>query len=179
NGKLLRINQELEDFTYVASHDLKEPLRTLEAFSQFLAQDYAPALGEEGREYIEHLIEASRRLGALIDDLLTLSRAGRVIHAPRPFAWDEAVDTVKADLHDLFQRKQAVLRIERPLPPVVGDRERVMQLLANLFANGLKYNKSERPEVVLGARPDADGDRSGAAASAAADGAGAAHADGD
>ena len=121
-----------------------------------MAQDYAPALGDEGREYIDHLIQASRRLGALIDDLLMLSRAGRVINAPRPFCWDEAVDIVRADLRDLIQRKQAVVRVEGPLPPVIGDRERVMQLLANLFANGLKYNKSETPEVVFGARPDDD-----------------------
>ncbi len=156
NGKLRRINEELKDFTYVVSHDLKEPLRTLEAFSNFLAQDYAPALGDEGRDYIDHLIQASRRLGALIDDLLTLSRAGRVINAPRPFSWDEAVDIVRADLHDLIQRKQAVVRVEGPLPPAAGDRERVMQLLANLFTNGLKYNKNEHPEVVFGARPDGD-----------------------
>ena len=93
-----RINQELEDFTYVVSHDLKEPLRTLQAFSTFLAQDYGAALGDEGHEYIDHLIQASRRLGALIDDLLTLSRAGRVIHAPRPFSWDEAVAIVSVRL---------------------------------------------------------------------------------
>ncbi|HBI46012.1 MAG TPA: hypothetical protein DDY78_24625, partial [Planctomycetales bacterium] len=163
NGKLRRINQELEDFTYVVSHDLKEPLRTLEAFSTFLSQDYAPALGEEGREYIDHLIQASRRLGALIDDLLVLSRAGRVMHTPRPFSWDETVDVVRADLHDLIQRKRAVVRVEGPLPAVVGDRERVMQLLANLFANGLKYNKSEMPEIVLGAKPETDAQASGEA----------------
>ena len=151
NLMLRRINQELEDFTYVVSHDLKEPLRTLQAFSTFLHQDYAPKLGEEGREYIDHLIEASRRLGALIDDLLTLSRAGRVIHAPRPFAWDETFGVVLADLQDLIQRKHAVVRVEGPLPKVAGDRERVVQLLTNLVANGLKYNKNEQPEVVFGA----------------------------
>src|SRR5262249_7764004 len=64
NAKLRRTNQELEEFTYVVSHDLKEPLRTLEAFSGFLAEDYAPQLADEGREYISHLTEASRRLGA-------------------------------------------------------------------------------------------------------------------
>ena len=63
---------------------------------------------------------------------------------------------VRADLQDLIQRKGAVVRVEGPLPAVAGDRERVMQLLANLFANGLKYNKSETPEVVLGAKPESD-----------------------
>jgi PAS domain S-box-containing protein len=154
NGRLRRTNQELEDFTYVVSHDLKEPLRTLEAFGTFLAQDYGPALGAEGREYIDHLIGASRRLGALIDDLLALSRAGRVIHAPRAFSWDEVVEVVLFDLHDLIQRKQAVVRVAGPLPPVAGDPERVMQLLANLFANALKYNPGGRPEAVLGTLPD-------------------------
>ncbi len=152
NAHLRRVNQELEDFTHVVSHDLKEPLRTLEAFSNFLAADYGSVLGGEGNEYISHLIQASRRLGTLIDDLLALSRSGRVIHAPRPFSWDEAVQTVLADLHDLISRQQAVVRVEGPLPPVAGDPERVIQLLSNLVSNGLKYNKSPRPEVVLGAR---------------------------
>ena len=63
---------------------------------------------------------------------------------------------VRADLRDLIQRKRAVVRLEGPLPAVVGDRERIMQLLANLFANGLKYNKSETPEIVLGAKPETE-----------------------
>jgi PAS domain S-box-containing protein len=155
NAHLRRVNQELEDFTYVVSHDLKEPLRTLEAFSNFLATDYGSVLGSEGHEYISHLIQASRRLGALIDDLLTLSRSGRVIHAPRPFSWDEAVQTVLADLRDLISRQQATVRVQGPLPPVAGDPERVIQLLSNLVSNGLKYNKNPHPEVVLGFVGDA------------------------
>jgi PAS domain S-box-containing protein len=151
NAQLRRINQELEEFTHVVSHDLKEPLRTLEAFSNFLAHDYGAALGREGHDYINHLTQASHRLGALIDDLLALSRAGRVINAPRPFRWDDTVGTVLADLHDLIGRKGATVRVEGALPPAVGDPERVAQLLANLVSNGLKYNRSPRPEVVLGA----------------------------
>jgi PAS domain S-box-containing protein len=161
NAHLRRVNQELEDFTHVVSHDLKEPLRTLEAFSNFLAADYGSVLSGEGQEYISHLIQASRRLGTLIDDLLALSRSGRVIHAPRPFSWDEAVQTVLADLRDLVSRQQATVRVEGPLPPVAGDPERVIQLLSNLVSNGLKYNKSAQPEIVLGAngttRPVDDG----------------------
>jgi len=144
--ELRRINQELEEFTYVVSHDLKEPLRTLEAFSTFLAQDYGDKLAGEGQEYIRHLVLASRRLGLLIDDLLTLSRTGRVIHSPRPFDWGPPIATVLGDLHGLIQKKQAVVAVEGELPPCLGDPERIMQLLANLIGNGLKYNQGATPD---------------------------------
>jgi light-regulated signal transduction histidine kinase (bacteriophytochrome) len=150
NDQLRRINQELEEFTYVVSHDLKEPLRTLEAFSNFLAQDYGAVLGTEGHEYIAHLIQASRRLGALIDDLLTLSRAGRVLNAPRPFSAENVLDVALGDLRDLIHRKQALVRALGPLPKLSGDPERVIQLLSNLISNGLKYNKGPAPEVLIG-----------------------------
>jgi PAS domain S-box-containing protein len=154
NLRLRRTNQELEEFTYVVSHDLKEPLRTLQAFSNFLAEDYGDRLGPEGKEQINYLIEASRRLGLLIDDLLMLSRAGKVIHAPRAFDLPAVIRTVQGDLADLTQRKEAVIRIEGNLPAVAGDAERIMQLLANLVSNGLKYNKSAHPEVVIGRAMD-------------------------
>jgi PAS domain S-box-containing protein len=150
NAQLRRTNQELEEFTYVVSHDLKEPLRTLQAFSNFLAEDYGDRLGPEGTEQINYLIGASRRLGLLIDDLLILSRAGKVINDPRAFDLVPALRTVLGDLADLIQRKEAVVRIEGTLPAVAGDPERVMQLLANLIGNGLKYNQSALPEVVIG-----------------------------
>jgi PAS domain S-box-containing protein len=151
NDRLRRINQELEDFTYVVSHDLKEPLRTLEAFSTFLARDYANVLAGDGQEYLKHLIEASRRLRDLIDGLLALSRAGRVIGTPHAFSWEEAIDIVLSDLSDLIQRRRASVRIEEPLPAAAGDPERIVQLLTNLVSNGIKYNTSDPPEVVLGA----------------------------
>jgi PAS domain S-box-containing protein len=154
NVQLRRINQELEEFTYVVSHDLKEPLRTLEGFSHLLGEDYGDRLDAEGHEYIRHLKLASRRLRALIDDLLTLSRAGRVLKAPRGFSWDEAVHTVLGDLRDRIQRQQAQVQVEGPLPPALGDPERVMQLLVNLVGNALKYNPGASPQVTLGALPD-------------------------
>jgi PAS domain S-box-containing protein len=156
NEQLRRINQELEEFTYVVSHDLKEPLRTLETFSHFLAQDYGSVLGTEGHEYIAHLIQASRRLGALIDDLLTLSRAGRVINTPRPFAFEDALDVAIGDLLDLIHRTQAHVRVDGALPQLWGDPERVTQLLSNLISNGLKYNKGPVPQVLIGVVKDED-----------------------
>src|SRR5262249_11801043 len=157
NVQLRRINQELEEFTYVVSHDLKEPLRTLEAFSGFLAADYGLQLADEGREYINHLTEASRRLGALIDGLLTLSRAGRVIGTPRRLDWEVVLGTVLADLQQLITRRPGtVIRVEGTLPAAQGDPERVTQLLANLVSNALKYNESDAPEVVIGTLADPD-----------------------
>ena len=78
NAELSRKNKELDEFTYVVSHDLQEPLRTLIAFSDFLMRDQGDRLDDAGREYVRYLVEASRRLRALIQDLLTLSRAGKV-----------------------------------------------------------------------------------------------------
>jgi PAS domain S-box-containing protein len=161
NMELRLINQELKEFTYVVSHDLKEPLRTLESFSNFLAQDYGTVLGPEGNDYLNHLIQASRRLGCLIDDLLTLSRVGRVIKTPHRFAWDEVLRTVLGDLQDLIQRKQAVVRVEGPLPAVEGDPDRIIQLLSNLVTNGLRYNTSRDPEVVIGTPAVSPADTSG------------------
>lgn len=151
NAQLRRTNRELDDFTYVVSHDLKEPLRTLQAFSTFLAQDYGSLLGTEGQEYIGHLIEASRRLGALIDDLLTLSRAGRILNSPQVFDLQASVELVRGDLADLIHRRQATLRVEGILPHVAGDPLRIVQLLTNLVSNGLKYNQQTHPEVVIAA----------------------------
>jgi PAS domain S-box-containing protein len=153
NARLRLIINELEEFTHVVSHDLKEPLRTIQAFSQILAEDYAPQLDADGFQYINHLLTASRRLGNLIDDLLTLSQAGLITRSPEVFNLNEAVATVRRDLAHLILRKGADFLIEGSLPDVVGDQHRIAQLLANLVGNGLKYNTSPNPLVAIGQAP--------------------------
>src|SRR5206468_390597 len=90
NADLRTINKELDEFTRVVAHDLKEPLRTLEAYSNLLAEEYSSQLGADGFECINYMLMASRRLGKLIDELLTLSRAGRIATTPRVFHLNEA-----------------------------------------------------------------------------------------
>ena len=150
NARLRHINAELEDFTHVVSHDLKEPLRTLQAYSNVLAEDFSGQLGPDGFQYINHLIQASGRLGNLIDDLLTLSQAGRIKNAPQVFNLIEAVATARNDLVGLIQRKEATVLTEGSLPTVRGDQYRITQLLTNLIANALKYNNNRAPQVVIG-----------------------------
>ncbi len=150
NDDLVRINKELDDFTYVVSHDLKEPLRTIEAFSTILRQDYHDALGAEAKEYLGFVIQAGNRMSALIDDLLTLSRAGRMTDTLQACDLAEVLLQVQDDLADLMQQKGARVRLDGIPPAVWADPLRLRQLLSNLVSNGIKYNQSPVPEVVVG-----------------------------
>ncbi len=156
NQRLRTINGELEAFTHVVSHDLKEPLRTLQAYSHLLAEEHAGRLGVDGFQYVNHLVRASRRLGTLIDELLNLSQAGRITRAPQAFNLNQIVATVRQDLVSLIQRRNASILTDGSLPEVSGDPVRITQLLANLVANGLKYNQQPAPTIVIGALPCAD-----------------------
>ncbi len=153
NEELLRINHELDDFTYVVSHDLKEPLRTLNAFSTLLDQDYRPRLDGDAHEYLGYLTQASNRMSSLIDDLLILSRAGRITNTMHPIHLETLVENARLDLADLVARRNAVIRVEPNLPATLADPQRLNELLLNLISNGLKYNESLQPEIVVGCLP--------------------------
>jgi PAS domain S-box-containing protein len=150
NEELSRKNREMDEFAYVVSHDLQEPLRTLIAFSDFLMKDYGELLDANGQEYVRYLVEASRRMRALIQGLLHLSRAGKVTGEFEPVNLEEVVAVVKADLAELIRTKGAEIRVQGPLPTLFGDHDRLGQLLSNLISNGLKYNRAEKPWVEVG-----------------------------
>ena len=151
NDELSQTNRELDEFVYVVSHDLQEPLRTLIAFSDFLLKDYGDRLDDAGQEYVRYLVDASRRMRAMILGLLNLSRAGKVIGEFAEVDLEELVADVKADLGERFRAKGGELRIVGPLPRLWGDRDRIGQLLVNLIGNGIKYNESRNPWVEIGA----------------------------
>ncbi len=151
NQRLVAINAELEAFTYVVSHDLKEPLRTLQTYSKRLHDDFAAQLGTDGFEYIYHLNKAIDRLWVMIDELLKLSQVGRATRRLQPFDLMEAVATrpEKPGRSDPAQGRN------RPDAGLLAARRRrsgrITQLLTNLIANGLKYNQSAQPQVVIAA----------------------------
>jgi PAS domain S-box-containing protein len=161
NIELSQRNRELDEFVYGVSHDLQEPLRTLISFSDFLMKDYGDRLETDGKEYVRYLVEASRRMRSMIHGLLTLSRAGKVIGEFAMVDLEELAAVIKADLGELLRSKNAELRIRSPLPPVWGDRDRIGQLLANLFGNAVKYNQSSKPWVEVEAKVDSGADSPG------------------
>jgi PAS domain S-box-containing protein len=149
NAELWQKNSELDEFAYAVSHDLQEPLRTLLAFSDFLQRDYGHSIGAEGQEYVRYLVDAARRMKALIQGMLVLSRAGKVIGDFAAVDLEELVRVVRSDLQELFRTRGAVLRIVGPLPAAWGDRDRLAQLLSNLICNSIKYNESPEPWVEI------------------------------
>jgi light-regulated signal transduction histidine kinase (bacteriophytochrome) len=151
NEELSRKNLELDEFAHVVSHDLQEPLRTLIAFSDFLLKDYGDRLEGEGQEFLRYVVDASRRMRAMILGMLNLSRAGKVIGEFQAVDLEDLASVIKTDLGELIRSKGAEVRITSPLPVVWGDSDRLGQLLANLLTNGLKYNTSETPRVEIGA----------------------------
>jgi PAS domain S-box-containing protein len=157
NAELSRKNKELDEFTYIIAHDLKEPLRTLIAFSGFLEKDCGAALDQAGKDYLRHIVDAARRMRSLINDLQTLGRAGRVAGDFSLVKIEVVVQTILADYAELLRSRCAVVEVKGDLPDVWGDPVRISQLFANLIGNGLKYNRSRCPRVeVAPAEPPED-----------------------
>jgi two-component system CheB/CheR fusion protein len=143
---------ELDAFTYSVSHDLKEPLRAIEAFSQFVLEDYADRLDEQGREYLLKLASAAKRMKKLIDDLLTLSRTSRQPDPPSRVDVGGLVREVIEEMAPTIDAKGATVEVQKGLPDVLAESTRVKQIFADLLENALKFNESKRPSVKIGVR---------------------------
>jgi signal transduction histidine kinase len=146
-----RKNQELDTFTYSVSHDLKEPLRTLEAFSQFLLEDYSDRLDDQGRDYLTKLARASARMKRQIEDLSTLSRIGRQTEPLTRVGMSQIIAEIAEGMRALVEEQGGAIDVEDGLPDVLGDRLRVEQIFANLIGNALKFT-SEPPHVQVTVR---------------------------
>ena len=151
---LERSNRELQDFAYVASHDLQEPLRKIEAFGDRLAKKYGDALEEDGRNYISRMQNAASRMRQLINDLLNYSR---IATKARPFVatdLNEVLGGVLGDLQMRIEETQGRVEAGR-LPTIDADPMQMRQLLQNLIANALKFRRPDVPPVVTISAEDA------------------------
>jgi PAS domain S-box-containing protein len=158
-AQLEATNEELESFSYSVSHDLRAPLRAIDGFALMLVEDYRERLDAEGLRYLSVIRQNSRRMGELIDDLLTFSRLGRQPVAHGEVNVDSLVrEVVEEVLHteSPSERGEAATRphIEvEPLPPARGDRGLLRQVWANLIANAVKYSsKAARPFIQVSGR---------------------------
>lgn len=143
-SQLQRTNQELEQFTYLASHDLQEPLRKIQAFGDRLHKLLAGSLDERGRNYLDRMLRASHRMRQLITDLLNYSRSGREERPQREADLDRLLEEALENLESAVETSGAVLE-RAPLPRIVGDGPMLRQVLQNLVANGIKYRRDDTP----------------------------------
>ncbi|RYF75249.1 MAG: PAS domain S-box protein [Cytophagaceae bacterium] len=157
NQDLIRSNENLQQFAYVASHDLQEPLRKIQAFSDLLQQQYGPQLGP-GLDYLERIQSGASRMSTLIRDLLTFSRISTRQEASSPILLDEVVHQVLGDLELIIQDSDAQILVDR-LPVIYGDASQLGQLFHNLLNNALKFSKPGRhPRIQVTAQQLTDVD---------------------
>ncbi|BDH05158.1 histidine kinase [Streptomyces seoulensis] len=153
--ELRRSNVELEQFAYVASHDLQEPLRKVASFCQLLEKRYYDNLDDRGRQYIDFAVDGAKRMQVLINDLLTFSRVGRLTDDRVPVGLDKALEKAMMNLGTAVEESGA--RVERPreMPEVVGDPTLFTMLWQNLIGNALKFRHPDRaPQVTVTCETD-------------------------
>jgi signal transduction histidine kinase len=154
---LERSNRDLEQFAYVASHDLQEPLRKVSSFCQLLQRRYGGLLDERGEAYIEFAVDGARRMQQLINDLLAFSRVGRASGRMVAVDLNEVADAAASQLSTLVEETDARITVE-PLPTVRGEAPLLTTLLLNLVGNALKFRRPGiTPAVTVTARWREDG----------------------
>lgn len=143
NDELRSSNEEMEQFVYTVSHDLKSPLVTITGFVGLLREDLKSGDSDDIEDSLEHIEKASHKMGALIEDLLQLSRVGRMEYHRERLDVAAITSEVVANLDLMIEQRQATVALDDDLPPVWADRKRLTQLLQNLLENALKYGCPE------------------------------------
>jgi PAS domain S-box-containing protein len=154
-SKLEHSNKELEQFAYVASHDLQEPLRMVSSYTQLLAKRYEDKLDSDAREFIEYAVSGAMRMQGLINDLLDYSRLNT---RKKPYVLancNSLLGKVRINLSVLINEENAVLTNDE-LPTVMADETQLMQLFQNLIINGIKYHNHEAPHVHISSKEESN-----------------------
>ena len=152
-AELERSNADLQQFAYAASHDLSEPLRMVSSYVQLLAKRYAGKLDSDADEFIGFAVDGAVRMQALIDGLLSYSRAGTADYELEPVDCSEIVRTTLSTLRTSLQESGARVTMD-PLPTVQGDPTQLSQLFQNLISNAIKFVADETPRIHISAEPE-------------------------
>ena len=149
-------NAELERFTYTVSHDLKSPLVTITGFVGYLEKDALSGNQEQVRSTIRRITTAAQKMQSLLNDLLELSRVGRIMNAPANLPFGEIIDEAVEQVRGRLDAKQVEIKIQKDLPLVYCDRVRLVEVMQNLIENSAKYSQPS-PWIEIGSLEDPQG----------------------
>ncbi|EME68866.1 Signal transduction histidine kinase [Paramagnetospirillum caucaseum] len=154
NQALERSNADLEAYAYVASHDLREPLRNITSFSTLLARRLEGRLDGDEREFVKIITDAANRMDCLVRDLLEVSRVGRGTQAMHPVSLSDLAAGTRDSLRSQMEAASATIEIAAPLPQVMGSDDELYRVLLNLFGNALKYHGAQPVRITVDCRAD-------------------------
>lgn len=154
-ASLKQSNEDLEQFAYIASHDLQEPLRTIHGFTQLLAERYKDQLDDQGKEFIGFVTDGANRMQTLIQDLLKYSRIQAQELNPVPVNGEDVLHEILEHLRMVIEEKQASITHD-PLPIIQTDRSHFQHLLQNLITNAIKFHGPKPPRIHLSAQQGAN-----------------------
>ena len=143
-------NKELEEFAYIASHDMQEPLRVISIYSQLLKEKYYNSIDDEGKKYLDYSIDATFRMKTLIKELLDFSGIGRKDRSFEDIDLNNLVEVVLKDFSKAIQETGVNIIVEKDMPTISGIRFRIKQLLYNLISNSIKFRSKINPEIKIG-----------------------------
>ena len=149
-AELKRSNEELDDFAYIASHDLKEPLRGIGSYATFLLEDYGEHLDDEGRAKLDTLTHLAKRMESIINTLLYYSRLGRLDMARQESDLNEIVAEVLESVRITLDEQRVDVRLPDPLPTIACDQARIGEVFRNFVTNAFKYNDKAEKWIEIG-----------------------------
>jgi len=152
--QLIQSNQELEKFAYIASHDLKSPLRNIISFTMLLEKELRSNTTEKQKEYLEFIKSGAQKLDTLVDDVLNFSKvSGNRIEHVGFVDCNKIVNDIKELLNESLNRKNASVIVENRLPKIKGQRTMILILFKNLIENAIKYNEAPAPQIRISYEP--------------------------
>jgi len=163
-AELERSNRELEEFAFVASHDLRDPLRKIQAFVDLLVRKSGSSLNEQSLDYVNRIEKSAARMQMLLTSILDYSRVSTKATPFKTVDLNKTVEVALSNLEIAIKKKAATVEVDR-LPSIEGDRVQMIQLFQNLIGNALKYHREDEPPVAkIYSKPVSEGTPGGKAA---------------